>query len=234
MAEYRIKEDDKKTILKKQLLRILPFSIIAIMAGFGISFYQIGNVKLFVTIIFPALIITGIAVLIGLKIGLKIYKENHIDIIFKIDNNIFTILKNGKEFITFDRDKINKIEQYKDKSLIIFLKDKNRVILNDKIENYNNLIDEIKNIHQIIYIENKKSNKFIKFSSLIMIILMVIFYISTNRIIIIITGVVISIILIYAFIKIFFNKYTDKKIKLCILMLLLVIYDIIKRILEII
>jgi len=234
MTEYRIKEDDKRTILKKHLLRILPFSIIAIMAGFVISFYQIGNVKLFVTIIFPALIIAGIAVLIGLKFGLKIYKENHIDIIFKIDNNIFTILKNGKEFITFDKDKIDKIEQYKDKSLIIFLIDKNKIMLNDKIENYDNLIGEINNIHPITYIENKKSNIFIKYSAIIMIALMVMFYISTNRIIIIVTGIIICIILIYAFIKIFFNKYTDKKIKLCILMVLLVIYDIIKKILEII
>jgi hypothetical protein len=234
MIEYRIKEEDKKTILKKYLFRILPFSIIAIIAGFGISFYQIGNVKLFITIIFPALILTGIAVLIGLKIGFKIYKESHIDIIFRIDNNIFTILKNGKEFITFDKDKINKIEQYKNKSLIIFLTDKNEIMLNDNIENYDNLINEIKDIHPITYIENKKSNKFNKFYALIMIALMVMFYIGTNRIIIIITGVIISIILLYAFIKIFFNKYTDKKIKLCIIMVLLVIYDIIKKILEII
>jgi hypothetical protein len=234
MAEYRIKEEDKKTILKKHLLRILPFSIIAIMAGFGISFYQIGNVKLFVIIIFPALIIAGIAVFIGLKFGLKIFKENHINIIFKINNNIFTILKNGKEFIAFDKEKINKIEQYKDKSIVIFLIDKNKIMLNDKIENYDNLIDEIKNMHPIIYIENKKPNNFYKFGSLIMIAFMVMFYISTNRIIIIFTGIIICIILIYAFIKIFFNKYTDKKLKLCIIMVFLVIYDIIKKILEII
>jgi hypothetical protein len=233
MTEYRIKEDNKKTILKKHLLRMLPFSIIAVIVGFGISFYQIGNAKLFVTIIFPALVIVGIAVLIGLKLGLKIYKENHIDIILKIDNNIFTILKNGKEFITFDKDKINKIEQYKNKSIIIFLIDKNKIILDDNIENYDNLINEIENIHPITYIENKKSNKFNKFYALIMIALMIMFYISTNRIIIIITGIIISIILIYAFIKIFFNKYTDKKIKLCIIVVLLVIYDIIKKILEI-
>ena len=234
MAEYKIKEEDKKTILRKHLLKILPFSIIAVITGFGISFYQMGNVKLFITIIFPALIIVGIAVLIGLKFGLKIFKENHIDIVFKIENNIFTILKNGKGFVTFDKEKVNKIEQYKDKSICIFLKDKNKIALNDKIENYDNLIDEIKNIHQIIPVEIKNKNNLYKFSALIMLALMAMFYINTNKKIIIITGIIINIILLFSFIKIFFNKYTDKKIKLCMLVVFLVIFDILKRILEMI
>jgi hypothetical protein len=233
MAEYRIKEADRKSILKEQLLKRLPLLIIAMIAGFAISFYQIDNIKLFFIIILPVIIITGIAVLIGLKLGLKIYKDNHINIIFKVDNNIFTVLKNGKAHITLDKEKINKIEQYKDKSIIIFLKDKNKIMLNDKIENYDNLIDELKNIHPIISVENKKANSLYRFAALIMIALMAVFYISANRIIIIITGIIICITLLYSFIKTVFNKYTDKKIKLCMMVVFFVIYEIIIRILEI-
>jgi hypothetical protein len=234
MAEYKIKEEEKKTILKKHLLRILPFLIIILIVCIGVSFYQINNVKLFIIIIFPTILLCCIASLVGFKFGLKIYKQNHIDIIFKIDNNIFTIIKNGKDFVTFDKEKIQKIEQYKDKSINISLIDKNKILLSDNIENYDNLIKELKNIHPIIYTETKKSNNLYKYGLLIIIMaLMSVFYISTNKIMIISTGVIISIFLLFAFIKIFFNKYTDKKIKFAYMAVFIVIYQIIMKILEI-
>jgi hypothetical protein len=233
MAEYKIKEEDKKTIQKKHLLRTLPFLIFSIIAGMGISYFQIDDVNLFYKIIFPVIILAGVGILIGLKFGLKIYKENHINIIYKIENNTFTVLKNGIDFIVFDKEKIIKIEQYKDKSIIIFLTDKNKIMLNDKIENYDNLIEEIKNIHQITVVENKKPNNLSIFAALIMLALMATFYLTPNRLIFIISGIIICITLLFSFIKIFFNKYTDKKIKICMFAVFIIIYEIIEKILAV-
>jgi hypothetical protein len=234
MAEYKIKEENKKAILNKRLWKILPLFIIAIIVVYGISFYQMNITKLFITILLPVTILMGIALFIGAKAGLKIYKENHLDILFKIDNNIFTVIKNGKDDITVGKENIMKIEQYKDKSIIIFLNDKNKILLDDNIENHDDLIDELNNICPIISAEPKKSNTIYIFSALIMMALMAIFYISTNKFITIIVGIVISISLIFSFIKIFFNKQTDKKIKLCILIIFIIIYEIIMKIFNII
>jgi hypothetical protein len=231
MAEYKIKEEDKKVILKKHLLKTLPILIIAIIFGMVISFFQINDTNLFLKIIIPVILLAGLSLFVGLKFGLKLYKENHVNIIYKIENNIFTILKNGKDFITVDKEKINKIEQYKDKSIIIFLKDKNKIMLNDKIENYDNLIEEIKNINQILFVENKKPSNLHIISAVLMLALMAAFYISPNRLIMISSGLIICIILLISFIRIIFNKYVDKKIKLCMIAVFFVIYEIIQKIL---
>jgi hypothetical protein len=234
MAEYRINEGQKKPIIKKHLLKRIPLLIIAMIAGIGISFYQMNNLKFFSIIIIPTLLLCGIAIFIGLKFGLKIFKETNIDILIKIENNIFTMFKNGKEFISFNCEKIKKIEQYKDKSVIIFLIDKNKILLNDKIENYDELIHELNSIHIISSNESKKQNIWYYLMALIMIILMGIFYVSSSKNIIIITGGIIIISLLISFIKIFFNKYTDKRIKLCFLTVFFVIFEIIQKILSII
>jgi hypothetical protein len=233
MAEYKIKEEDKKVIIKKHLLKTMPILFIAIIFGMGISFFQIDDANLFLKIIIPVLLLAGIGGFIGLKFGLKIYKENHVNIIYKIENNIFTVLKNGKDFITFDKEKINKIEQYKDKSIIIFLKDKNKVILTDKFENYENLIEELKNIQQITFVENKKPGKLNIINAVIMLALMAVFYLYPNKLIFIISGILICIILLFSFIRIVFNKYIDKKIKICMIAVFFVIYDIIEKILAV-
>jgi hypothetical protein len=60
MAEYKISEEHKKPIVRKHVLRTVPVLLIAIIAGMGISFYQLNNPKLFFTIIFPALILCGL------------------------------------------------------------------------------------------------------------------------------------------------------------------------------
>jgi hypothetical protein len=233
MAEYKIKEEDKKVILKKHLLKTMPILFIAIIFGMVISFYQIGDANLIFKIIIPVILLAGVGVFIGLKFGLKIYKENHVNIIYKTENNIFTVIKNGKEFITIDKEKINKIEQYKDKSIIIFLNDKNKIILNDKIENYDNLIEELKNIHQITFTENKKPGYLNIISAVIMLALMAVFYLSSDILIFIASGILICIILLFSFIRIVFNKYIDKKIKICMIAVFFVIYDIIQKILQV-
>jgi hypothetical protein len=234
MAEYKISKEHKKPIIKKHILKIVPILIIAMIVGMGISFYQLNNSKIFFMIILPTLVICGLAVFIGLKFGLKIFRETHVDILIKIENNIFTLIKNGKEFISFNNEKINKIEQYKNKPITIFLNDKNKIVLTEELENYDKLINELNNIHEINIVENKKQNKWYYFLALIMLALMGIFYISGDRITTIITGSIIIIVLLISFIKIFFNKYTDKRLKLCMLVVFLVIFDIVQKILSIV
>jgi hypothetical protein len=234
MAEYKIGEEHKKPIVKRQILRTVPLLIIAVIVGMGISFYQLNNLKLFFMIVFPALILCGLAVFIGLKFGLNIYKETQVDILIKIENNIFTMIKNGKEFISFNNGKINKIEQYKNKSITIFLNDKNKIMLTEKFENYDALFNELNNIHEINIVENKKQNKLYYLLAFIMIALTGIFYINVGRITTIITGSIVIIVLSVSFIKIFFNKYTDKRLKLCMLVVFIVIFDIVQKMLNII
>ena len=232
MSEYKIKEEEKATIIKKHMASRLPLIIIAIFAGLGISFYQMNNPKLFALIILPTIIALGISLFIGLKLGLKIFKETTVDILYKIENNVFTIIKNGKEFIIFEKNKICKIEKYKDNSITIFLTDKNKLFLNDKIENYENLIVEISNIHQIEFKEKKPNSLYI-IGSLIMIAFMIVFYISQNKMLTVVSGVLLCLALFVTFIKVFFNKYTDKKIKYLILFVFIVIFQIILKLFEI-
>jgi flagellar biosynthesis protein FliQ len=129
MAEYRLIENNKKNLLNKKLAKSLPLIIVAVLAGMGISFFQIAQIynnHTFKIVILPTLLICVGAIFVGLKFGLKIYKENYLDIVYFIENNLLKVTKKGKDIISATKDDINKIEEYKDETIIIFFKNKQK------------------------------------------------------------------------------------------------------------
>jgi hypothetical protein len=236
MAEYRIIENNKKNLLNKKMVKSLPLIIVAVLAGMGISFFQIAQIynnHIFLIVILPTLLICVGAIFIGLKFGLKIYKENHLDIVFSIENNLLKITKKGKDIIYATKDNINKIEEYNDEAIIIFLKNKQKIILNKNIENYNNMKLELNEISEISKVNKKPNNIFYTILSLGIIILYIVFSLSVDKTIIILSGVLIVGIIIFSIVKTLLDKSVDKRIKIMFLIAIILLVDIIKKIIEV-
>jgi chromate transport protein ChrA len=237
MAEYKLIEDNKRNILKKRMFKSLPLIIIAVIAGLGISFSQmaqIGNSNIFILIILLALLICAGAVFVGLKIGLKIYKENHLDIIFSIKNRNLKIIKRNKEIISATEDNIKKIEEYSDGSIIVFLKNNQRIMLNKNIENYTDLKIELNEIIQINKSDKKPKNIIYTITSLGIIILYIIFSLGKNKMLIISSGLLIIGIILFSLIKTVTDKSVDKRIKITFLVALILVFDIVAKIIAMI
>jgi hypothetical protein len=233
MAEYRIIENNKKNLLNKKMLKSLPLIIVAVLAGIGISVFQVTqnyNSHIFLIVILPTLLICAGAIFIGLKFGLKIYKENYLDIVFSIENNVLKITKKGKDIIFATRDNINKIEEYNDEAIIIFLKNRQRIILNKNIENYNNMKSELNEIFEISKIDKKPNNIFYIILSLGIIILYIVFSLSADKTIVILSGILIVGIVIFSIVKTLLDKSVDKRIKIMLLVAIILLVDIIEKI----
>ena len=236
MAEYRLIEDNKKNLLNKKMVKSLPLIIVAVLAGMGISFFQITqtyNSHLFLIVILPTLLICTGAIFIGLKFGLKIYKENHLDIVFSIENNVLKITKKGKDIMSATKDNINKIEEYNDETIIISLKNKQKIILNKNIENYDNMKLELSEIFEISRTDKKPNNIFYTIVSLGIIILYIVFSLSVDKVIIILSGVLIVGIIIFSIVKTLLDKSVDKRIKIMFLVAIILLADIIEKIIEV-
>jgi hypothetical protein len=236
MAEYRLIENNKKNLLNKRMAKSLTLIIVAILAGMGISFFQISqdfNSNILLIVILPTLLICAGAVFIGLKLGLKIYKENHLDIVFSIENNFLKIIKKGKDIISITKDNIKKIEEYNDEAIIILLKNRQKIILNKNIENYNNMKLELNEIFEINKTDKKPNNIFYVILSLGIIILYTVFSLSADRTIVILFGVLIVGIVIFSVVKTILDKFVDKRIKIMLLIAILLLVDIIEKIIKV-
>jgi hypothetical protein len=237
MTEYRKKKNKKKNLLNKKMVKSLPLIIVAVLAGIGISFFQITqnyNGNIFLIVILPTLLICIGAIFIGLKFGLKIYKENHLDIVFSIENNLLKITKKGKDIISVTKENINKIEEYNDETIIISLKNKQKIILNKNIENYDNMKLKLNEIFEISRTDKKPNNIFYTIVSLGIIILYIVFSLNRNKAIVISSGVLIVGIIIFSIVKTLLDKSVDKRIKIMFLAAIILLVDIIKKIIEII
>ncbi|MDR3257992.1 MAG: hypothetical protein LBT51_00065 [Fusobacteriaceae bacterium] len=230
MSEYKYSEETKKRMINKSIKTPLLFMIPIILIESGLAAYHIKDYHTMLFTIIGTTIIMGIAMFIGIKIGLKILKKNQLNTIYKIEDTVFKEIKKGKEVI-FDNDKIDKIEQYSSNSVVIFLKDKTNILLDKNVENYEGLIKELNDIHEIRHIGNQKTNIIVLISIIVMASLVLLFYRSTDRIVVLSTGTIISGLILYSYIKIFLNKYIDKKFKICMLFMFIVIYRIIQKIL---
>jgi hypothetical protein len=237
MAEYRLIENNKKNLLNKKMVKSLPLIIVAVLAGMGISFFQITqnyNSNILLIVILTTLLICIGAIFIGLKFGLKIYRENHLDIVFYIENNLLKITKKGKDIVSAAKDNINKIEEYSDETIIIFLKNKQKIILNKNIENYNNMKLELNEIFEISKIDKNPNNNILyTILSLGIIILYIIFSLSIDKTIVISSGVLIIGIVLFSIVKTLLDKSVDKRIKIMFLVAIILLVDIIRKIIEV-
>lgn len=234
MSIYKIINNEKKKITSQHLKSRLPVIFISLLIGLSIAFFQINDINTFSKIIIPTVITSLIAVFIGLKIGLKTYKDNHLEIIFKIENQRLSILKNEKEIISVDKENIIKIEQYINSSIIIFINiNPKKIFLNKNIENYESLINELNEIHKIDKVNKNPSNYLTIFATISILLLLVIFELSTQKYLILSSGFLLIIFMIFSFIKIFFNKYTDKRIKIASLAIFILLFKVINKIWEI-
>jgi sulfur relay (sulfurtransferase) DsrF/TusC family protein len=231
MSEYRYNEETKKGLFNKPFKTNLLLVILSILIALGLAAYRIKDYDEMIFTVGLTTIIMGISIFIGIKLGLKILKNNQRNIIFKIEDGVFKVIKKGKDDIIVDRDKINKIEQYDNESIIIFSKDKNNILLNSNIENYEELIKELNDICEIKHVGNQKNNIIILISVIVMASLILIFYKSTDKIVVLSTGAIISGLILYSYIKILLNKYIDKKFKVCMLFMFIVIFRVIQKIL---
>ena len=136
MGTYKIRENSKEGIVKKNIIRQLPLIVIAMIVGMAIAFYQIGDMEIIKIIIIPSLAIAGGAIFLGMRFGTRIFKDNYVNQTIKIENEVLSIISDNNMSQDIKFSDIESIEKYKNNSVVVKLKNKNSTILNNDIENF--------------------------------------------------------------------------------------------------
>lgn len=225
MANYKIFEEKKEELSRKHLLSIFPFLIVCAGLGFFLAFRQMSFGEMLPAFLITLVIFAGASAL-GLFWGLRIYKDNHLNICFVTDEGTFSILRKEKEILRVSSEDILKIEQYPDKKVTVFISRKKRVNLNDSIENYPSLLDDLAEMHPIQQVK-KKPGKLLKYGLILLTLVPYLaFQVSRNYYITLISGSLFFLFMLFSLVRILTQKETDKRVKIASLAILFLLYDI--------
>jgi hypothetical protein len=231
MEQFKIKQDGFKEIKKAILIKSLPILILSAIAGIVMSYFNASPDDVyFLPFVLPFLIpLVAGALLFGITKGLDRQKELFESYLITFDNDCIIREQLNTSTITISNAEITEIIKKKNGSYSIKGNSNIHVIevpaqLLD-IERFEKLLTEIKPISE----RNNESilKKYSGMLSLITIALMVAVYISNNKIVVGISGILLLAIMAYSFIAIRRNKNIDNKTKQGSWWVLLVVTSII-------
>jgi glucan phosphoethanolaminetransferase (alkaline phosphatase superfamily) len=232
--EYQISEEVKNKLRIQQLRKVIFSTIACFIVGTIISFIQLGDLNIFLKIITPLMILVFVAAAIGIFFGLIIFNKSYLDIIMKTDDETISITRNGKEVVKLEKNDIIKIEETSDGTLIIYSnKHPKRIFIKNHFQDFNELYNDLTGFKQIEKTNKKTNRKITYILSFIYLIIYGIFLTSSTREIIIIFGIIFVIVMSISLVIILFNKFVDKRIKIISLIIIYVIYEAVKKIIEI-
>jgi hypothetical protein len=233
--EYQISEEVKNKLRIQQLRKVIFSTIACFIVGTIVSFTQLGDLNLFLKIIIPSIILVFVAAVIGMFFGLKIFNKSYLDIIIKTDDETISITRGGKEIIKLEKNDIVKIEETNDGTLIIYInKHPKRLSIKNHFQNFNELYNDLNDFKQIEKTNKKINKKTTYILSFLYLIIYGIFYTSSTREIIIIFGIIFVIVMSISLVIILLNKFVAKRIKIISLIVIYIIYEAVKKIMEVI
>lgn len=227
--EFQIKENGFDEIKKSIIIKSLPITLVSLTTGYLIYHFNPNRQPNNVNILpFFIPIVLG-AVIFGLYRGIKRQR-----ILFKS----YTLIINENEIIreqistpkiSIPHNEIQSIQRNPNGTLIILGKTTTEtIIIPSQIDHSEQLDNLLSKIHPIS--DSDKKSLAEKFKGLIILstlALMASVYISTNSLVVGITGTLVTLILVYSFYKNITNKNIDKKTKNGMWFVLLVLFSII-------
>jgi len=234
MVEFKISNDNIKKIKQNYLFLILPALIIGSIISQTIIYFKLQDIKIFLISLGIFIIISSILILFLLKFGLKYIEKSVKSIKYKFENGNLRIYQNNFEQFNIFKDEIKYINKYKNNLLVIIMNNNKKININKYLENYDNLLTELKQLTDITEI-NRNPYLFLNIlSGIIAVIVMGVFFISKNLIFVILSSVLLFSFCLYLVIINLQNKNIEpKKKKMLYLLLPIIFIVIISRILEI-
>lgn len=229
MEQFKIRQNGFKEIRKAMLIKAIPISLLAVIGGISISYFNT-NVQQSEVNVYPFVIPLGLAALaFGLYRGVNRQKEIFDSYILTIDDNGITREQHNTPTITISKADISEIIKNSNRSITIKGDSKVNVIsIPSQIDNYERLEKLLLEIKQISL---KASEPFFqKFRGLLSVLtigLMAAVYISKDKIIVGVCGTILLVVFGYSFFEVQRSKNIDSKTKKSIWWLLLVIASII-------
>jgi len=225
MANYKVLEEKKKELSRKHLLSIIPFLVFCFGLGLFLAFRQLSFWEMLPAALVTLILFAGASAL-GLSWGMRIYKDNHLEICLVTEEGSFSILRKEKEILRVSREDIRKIEQYSDNKVTVFMGKGKRINLNDSIENYPSLLSDLAEMHPIQQAK-KKPRKLLKYGLILLTMgPYIAFQVSSNYTLSLISGSLFFLLMLFSLVRILIQKGTDKRIKVASLAILILLYDI--------
>lgn len=225
MANYKILEEKKKELTRKHLKALIPFIVLSGGFGFYLAFRQMSFGEMLPVALVTLVLFAG-ALALGLFWGMRIYKDNHLDIYFVTEEASLSIFKKEKLILKIPREDIRKIEQYPNSGITVFWGVGKRVILNDSIEEYEALIAELAEMHPIQQAD-KKTRIWLKYGLILLALAPYLaFHMSNNNTVVLISGVLFFLFMLYGLISFLTRKGLDKRVRIASLAILFLLYNI--------
>jgi len=227
--QFNIKENGFDEIRKKTIVRTIPIILLAALGGLAMSHFRSDGEGLdMYTLAFTIPIVIG-ALAFGLNRGIKRQKDIFNSYTLIINEEKIIRKQNITPDIEIPLNEIKEITRTKEGAFAIKGENpKDLISIPSQIERINELELKLSGIVEITA-SNRKSlvQKFPWAIPLILIGLMMIVYVSTNKIIVGIAGLSLSIGMIYLLIVTQKSKHVDKKTKRSTWLILLVIFSVI-------
>lgn len=229
MKQFKIRENGFKEIRKQILLRSIPLTLIAMIAGLAIFEFNPNNSGSDINV-YPFLIpiLLG-SMAFGLNKGFKRQKAIYDSYILEFDNEGVIRKQINTPSIRLEFNEITKIKKSNQGGLVISGKSQSdSIIIPAQIDDMT-LIESILKENCTIEIGNSKPlvQRLIVPSVIILLGLMAVIYISTNKILVSVSGTITIAIMILSFVQIQGNKNMDKKTRRSSYWIIIVILSII-------
>ncbi len=119
-------------------LLVLYYFIINFLQGFSLTPMMLVIVVLFFPLLFC----------VGAWIALRLYVRKYLDVVYKLDEDSFSIIKNGSICETIPKNEIHKIAINKDLKTVFIQRDgkKSEIKINGNVVDYDNFISELNNL----------------------------------------------------------------------------------------
>lgn len=226
---FKIKENGFNEIRKKSLLRTIPIALIALCGGLAISHFNINGQSSDVNVL-PVLIpIMFGAMTFGLILGNKRQKKIFNSYELTIDNERIIRKQNLTPDIKIKFNEIKEIIKNKNGSLSIKGTNLNNTIgVPSQIENMIEIESRLSKVIEITAIDKQSlKQKFSWVLPLLSLGLMMIVYIAKNKILVGTAGILLTFVVIYSFVVTQKSKHVDKKTKIGMWLILIVLFSII-------
>jgi hypothetical protein len=227
MEQFRNKPEGFKEVRKLILIRTIPITLIGMGTGLAVNGSAVQNGIAFFLTLFILLLIS---LSIGLYIGIKRQKELFESYILSIDEVSITREQKNTPMIKLLKEEIKEIIKVKNGNFEIKgTKAGDLITVYAQIENYENLERKLNQIKSItiksshFFNEKLRTPAIAIFASL----LMAIVYMASNKIIVGISGIVLTGSLIWSFFKTQRSKNIDIKTKQGSYLLIFVLFSII-------
>jgi len=213
MREFRIKENGFNEIRKEILLKTIPIFLLAMIGGLIIMEFLPSIQSSDVNVLPYVIPIMCIAITIGIRRALKTQKQAYEQYVIRIDEEGISREQGITPTINLEYSAVKKITKLKNGGLVIKGDSLMNVII---IPNQVAGIDEIEELVMnkcTVKVDSKKSfiERFMILFVIALIGIMAVLYISTNKVLVSASGVIMLVFMTWSFIVIQKNKNIDKK-----------------------